>query len=148
MYKADECSPRSLTPSHLADHGGSSAYRLSPYDEPHPYSLPGRRDIESARRQSLSDSPLSYTSYRERARRGSVAYGQLPRYDAPGPTPTTQRSESNLPPPYNNHESPPPYTSISHGQDEIDNMVPTRPRSVYDNRDGWRDRLSLLPRTR
>lgn len=142
VYKADKLSPASHTPSYHADHGCSSPSRLTPYDEPHPYRLHGRRDIESTRRQSWGDNPLYDISYQERARRCSQAYGQLPLHDEPGPSHATQNNYDNLPPRYDSCESPPPYTSVGESQEGIENMVPTQSGRGYDNHDTeWRQTL-------
>ena len=144
MYKADDRSMVSPTPSHHADHGKSSTHRLSPRDEPHPYSLRRRRDSGITHRQSMSENNIYYRSYRERARRASLAYQRFPLSDDPEPLPLTRNSDSNLPPPYNSGGSPPPYTSISRSQDDSSNMVPSSSRSGQNNRHRWRQSLSFL----
>lgn len=144
MYRADDRSMVSHTPSHHTDYGSSSTYRLSPRDEPHPYSLRRRRDSDNTRRQSLSENIIYYRSYRERARRASLAYQRFPLSDDPEPLQVTRNSDGNLPPPYNSGGSPPPYTSINRSQDEIDDTVPRRSRSGHNNRHRWRRSFPFL----
>ena len=144
MYEADDRSMVSHTPSRHADHGSSRTCRLSPRDEPHPYSFRRRRDSDITRRQSMSENIIYYRSYWERARRVSLAYQRFPLSDDPGPLRTTPNSDDNLPPPYNSSGSPPPYTSINRSQDEINNMVPSSSRSGHNDRHWWRRSFPFL----
>lgn len=138
MYNADDHSTVPHIPSRHADHGSSSTYRLSPRDEPHPYSLRRRRDSDITRRQSSSENIIHYSSYRERARRAGLIYQRFPISDNPESVHITQTSSNILPPPYKSGGSPPPYSSISRSQDYNDGMGPRRSRSGHNSQHRWR----------
>ena len=60
-----------------------------------------------------------------------------------------QGSHNNVPPPYNERETPPPYTSISDDQEnEIEDVVPTESTSGHDSQNGGGKKVSFtsLPR--
>ena len=129
LYNADELSVMPFTSSHQATREDNNGHRLSPYEEPYPFSLHESLDVDSTRHQSLGNH-MNYRSHQKRARRGSVAYKQPPLYDNLGPLQHTQSCYDSFRPPYSSGDSPPPYTDISRNQDEMDLVVPTRPISI------------------
>ena len=135
VYQADQVSPIPHNPIDQTDRGGRNFHRLSAYDEPHPFSLRRARGIESFRNQSQGISPTHDGSYHERAIRGSVRHEQPPPFDDLEPLQSTLSSCESLPP-YSRGDNPPPYTSNSHSQNEMNAVVSARLRS--DNNDQGR----------
>ena len=147
VYEADESRLPPSTLDDRADYGDRAASRLIPYDEPHPYSLDGSRDIETARRRSLYADPSLPPSYEERARRSSQAYGQHSVLEDSGPSRNTQSSLHNFPPPYSSFESLPLYTGTHRSEEEMDDGVPSRQRGNYDSHDSGRQDPSFSGHT-
>ncbi len=142
VYKADQVSPMSHNLVYQTDHGGRNVHRLSAYDEPHPFSLQRARDMESSRNQSHGNSPTHNNNDHERARRGSVNHEQPPPFDDLEPLQDTLSSYESLPP-YSRGENPPPYTSISRSQNEMNAVVSARLRTGNDDQGRGGQRLTL-----
>ena len=143
VYEADESRLLLSTSNVRRGYGSSGASRLIPYDEPHPYSLNGSRDIETVRRRRLYADPSCSTSYEERARRSSQAYEQRSLCAEPGPSRNTQSSHNNTPPPYSSWDNLPLYNG---SEEEMDNVVPSRPRCDCNNHCGGRQDSPLSQR--
>ena len=142
VYNVDESRLSSSTSSNPAGLGGSASPRLIPYDEPHPYSLSGSRDIGTVRQRTMYGDPSYSISYEERARRSSRAYEENSLRESPAPSHNTQSSYNHTLPPYASGESLPLYTRNGRSEEEIEEGIPSRSRGDFDNHYGGRQHSS------